>query len=135
MKTETIDIKVSGLKRFFQKYIWRMDVEKPAISLTPDALVFLYSSKKDYTSIPWSEINEFQFIKDELGPGVIPMLKDPQKYIDACTSKVIKFGMKHGLEKDGSPFNIRVNNLDHSPDEIANLVDEYLKENGSPEEQ
>ena len=133
MKTETINIKVTGFKRLINKYLWRMDVDQPQISLTPTALVFLYSSKKEYTTIPWTEITEFQFIKDDLGSGVIPMLKDPQKYIDACSSKVIKFGMQHGMKQDGSPFNIRVDNLDYSPDQIATLVEEYLKENGSAE--
>ncbi len=131
MKTETINIKVKGLKRLINKYLWRMDVDQPQISLTPSALVFLYNSKKEYTTIPWTEITEFKFIKDDLGSGVIPVVKNPQLYIDACSSKVIKFGMQHSMKQDGSPFNIRVDSLDYSPDEIANLVEEYHKENGS----
>ncbi len=131
MKTETIDMKMTGLKRLISKYLWRMDVEKPSISLTPAALVFLYNNRTDYTYIKWSDILELKFVKDDLGYVIYPIIKDPQPYIDACTSKVVRFGMKKSLEDEGSPFGIRVDNLDYSPDEIATLMEEYHKENGA----
>ena len=131
MKTETIDLKMTGLKRLISKYLWRMDVEKPSISLTPAALVFLYNNKTDYTTIPWSEITELKYIKDDMGYVIYPVVKDPQPYIDACTSKIIRFGMKKSMDDEGSPFGIRVDSLNYSPDQIATLMEEYLKENGA----
>ena len=78
MKTETINFCVTGLKRLINKYIWRMDVTKPEISLTPEALVFLYNSRKEYTTIPWTDIQEIKFIEDEFGKAIIPVVYDPQ---------------------------------------------------------
>ena len=130
MKTETVNFYVTGLKRLINKYIWRMDVTKPEISLTPEALVFLYNSRKEYTTIPWIDIKEIKFIEDDFGKAIIPVVYDPQKYIDECTSKVIKFGMKKAMKDEGSPFALRVANLDASAEEIGGLVEEYHKENG-----
>ena len=132
MITETKNYCVSGLKRLINKYIWRMDVTKPEISLTPEALVFLYNSKTEYTTIKWTEIKDIQFIQDDFGAGIVPIVEDPQKYIDACTSKVIKFGMNSAMKDYGSPFTLRVGYLDAEPDDIADAIEAYHKENGKP---
>ena len=130
MKTETYDICVTGLKRLINKYIWRMDPNMPEISVRPEALVFRYNSRKEYTTIPWSEITDIKLIKDDFGHAVMPVLKDPQKYIDACSNKFIKMGMKKSLKDDGSPFAIRVDNLSYGADDIAGMIQDYWKENG-----
>lgn len=130
MINETTNVCVTGLKRLINKYIWRMDVTQPIISFTPEALVFLYNSRKEYTTLKWTEISEFKFIEDEFGKAVIPIVDDPQKYIDECTSKVIKFGMKSSMKDNNSPFAIRTDGLDLSAEEIAGLAEHYLKENG-----